>query len=245
MNPHGVEIFNRANHHKVVPNVAHHFQLVFFPTQRGFLDQCLMHRTGIQRPRDQVTKLLPIVSNRTPRSAQRERRPNHHGISKLVRQPHSVGNRSHHFRRRHLQPNFAANILEQQPIFRNFDRFQRCANQLHIIFFENPRFRQLHRKIQPCLSSHRRQQRVRPLRRNNRLQIFLSQRLNVSPVRSLRVRHNRRRIRIDQHHLVPFRAQRLASLRPRVVKLAPLPNHNRPRADDQYFLNVSPFRHGS
>ena len=41
----------------------------------------------------------------------------------------------------------------------------------------------------------------------------------------------------------PSDAQSLASLRPRIVELASLPNHNRPRADNHNLLDVSPFRH--
>ena len=243
MNPHGIEILDRANHHEVVANVAHHFEFVFFPTQRRFLNQRLMHRAGVQRARNQVRKFFAIVSNRAARTAQRERGPNHHGIPQLVRQTHCIRNRSHHFGRRYFQPNVAAHIFEQQTVLGNLDCLHRRANQLHIIFFENPRLGKLHREIQSRLSSHSWQQRIWPFGCDDRFKIFLRQRLDVRPVRSLRIRHDRRRIRIDEDYLIPFRTQRLASLRPRIVELAPLPDHNRPRANNQNLPNVSPFRH--
>src|SRR5437762_155078 len=58
-------------------------------------------------------------------------------------------------------------------------------------------------------------------------------RLDVRPVAERGVGHDRRRIRVHQHDPEPLRLQRLARLHARIVELAPLPDDNGPRAEDQ------------
>ena len=62
-------------------------------------------------------------------------------------------------------------------------------------------------------------------------------------VRHLRVRHDRGRVAVDQDHLEPFGAQRLARLRARVVELGGLADDDRPRADHEDAFDVSAFGH--
>ena len=93
------------------------------------------------------------------------------------------------------------------------------------------------------MSADGRQQRVRALGGDDGFEIFLRERLDVGAVGDFRVGHDRRRIRIDEHDFVAFRAQRFAGLRAGVVELARLADDDRARADDQDFLDVSSFRH--
>src|SRR6267378_2584936 len=46
---HGVEIFDRADDHEVVAIIAHHFELIFLPTEDGLFDQGFVNRTGVKR----------------------------------------------------------------------------------------------------------------------------------------------------------------------------------------------------
>ena len=59
------------------------------------------------------------------------------------------------------------------------------------------------------------------------------ERLDVGAVRELRVGHDRGGVRVDEDRPVALFAQHLARLGPRVVELARLADHDRPRADDQ------------
>jgi hypothetical protein len=59
------------------------------------------------------------------------------------------------------------------------------------------------------------------------------ERLDVGRIGHLRVGHDRRRVRVDQHDAVPLLAQRLAGLGAGVVELAGLADDDRPGADDQ------------
>src|SRR5919112_1656670 len=92
---------------------------------------------------------------------------------------------------------------------------------------------------------HRGEDRVRALALDHQLHVLRRHRLDVRPVGELRVRHDRGRIGVDEDDLVPLLAQRLRRLRPGVVELGRLPDHDRSRADDQDALEVSASRHGS
>ena len=51
------------------------------------------------------------------------------------------------------------------------------------------------------------------------------------------------KVGVDKHDAVPFLAQRLARLCAGVIKLRPLPDHDRPGADDEDVLDVRSFWH--
>jgi large subunit ribosomal protein L20 len=62
-------------------------------------------------------------------------------------------------------------------------------------------------------------------------------------VGELRVGHDRRRVRVDEHDLVALLAERLGALRAGVVELAGLADDDRARADEQDLLDVVAARH--
>ena len=66
---------------------------------------------------------------------------------------------------------------------------------------------------------------------DDRRQRAARQRLDVRAPDQLRVRHDRRRVRVDQHHVVAERGQRLGALGARVVELAGLADDDRARPD--------------
>src|SRR6266699_105716 len=126
-----------------------------------------------------------------------------------------------------FQADFAACILEPKPVFRDLDGAQRGANHLHFVFFEHAAFGEFDGQIQRGLSADGRQQGVRFFPRDDFLEIFFCERLDVGAMREFRVGHDSRRIRIDQHDFVSLRAQRLARLRTGVIKLASLADNDR------------------
>src|SRR5262249_61215489 len=58
----------------------------------------------------------------------------------------------------------------------------------------------------------------------------------VRPMGELGVGHDGRRVRVHEHDLVALRDQYLAGLRPRVVELGRLPDHDRAGADQEDLL---------
>src|SRR5207253_6602440 len=67
--------------------------------------------------------------------------------------------------------------------------------------------------------------------------------LDVGRVRQLRVRHDRRRIGIDENDPVALGLQSLAGLGPRIIELAGLADDDRPGPDDQDGFDIRAFRH--
>ena len=77
----------------------------------------------------------------------------------------------------------------------------------------------------------------------NRLDHFRRDRLDVSAVGELRIGHDRGRIRVHEHDLVAFLAQRFAGLHAGIIKLAALPDHDRTGPDEQNFFELIVPRH--
>ena len=135
-----------------------------------------------------------------------------------------------------------ADLLHQGPedlaVFGLADGGQRRAEQLDIVLFQDARFGQFRRQVQAGLPAQCRQQAVGPLFGDDALDKLDVQRLDIDRIGGFRVGHDRRRVGVDQHDRDAFLAQRLAGLRPGIVKLGGLPDDNRPAADDEDFLNV-------
>ncbi len=235
---HRVHIFDRANHDKVVAIVAHHLEFEFFPTENGLLDQRLMHRAGIESARDQVGEFFAIVSNRAARAAHRERRTDDDGIAELVGESDGFGDFGDDFGSRNFEADTAADVFEEQAVFRDFDRVQRRAEKLDIIFCENARFGELDGEVQRGLAADGRKHGVWPFDRDDGFKIFLRERLDVSAVGDFGVGHDRRGIRIDEDDFEAFGAQRFARLRAGVIEFAGLADDDRAGADNQNFLDV-------
>ena len=122
MHAHRVEVFNRADDHEVVAEVAHHFEFILFPAEHGLFDQRLVNRAQVQRRRNGFGKFFLVVGNRAAGTAESERRANHKGEAELVAEPHRIFRVIHQRGRRNFQADFAARVLEPQSVFGDFDR---------------------------------------------------------------------------------------------------------------------------
>ncbi len=100
-----------------------------------------------------------------------------------------------------------------------------------------------HRRIECGLPSHRRQKRVWFLALDDRLDHLGRDWFDVSAIGKFRIGHDRGRIRIHQHDLIAFFAQRLACLHAGIIKFAALPDHDWTRADEQDFFELIVPRH--
>ena len=61
MDPHGIDIFNGADHQGVVGPITHHFELKFFPAHEGFLNQHFADGAGSERIGRFLGILLTVV----------------------------------------------------------------------------------------------------------------------------------------------------------------------------------------
>src|SRR6202171_6843849 len=73
--------------------------------------------------------------------------------------------------------------------------------------------------------------------------VLVRERLDVGPVGQLGIRHDGRRVRVDEDDLEALFADRLAGLGARVVELAGLSDDDGPGADQQDLSNIGPLRH--
>ena len=103
---------------------------------------------------------------------------------------------------------------------------------------------QIHRHVEARLAAQRRQQGVGPFLFDDLLDVLPGDRLDVRAVGRLRIGHDRRRVRIDQHDLVTVFPQRFARLGAGIVEFAGLTDDDRAGADDQNFVDVVATRHG-
>ena len=144
---------------------------------------------------------------------------------------------------RHIEPDPQHRFLEKLAIFALRDRLRVRADQLHVMPRERAVAVQLHRGVQRRLAAHRRQNRVRLFALEDRLDDFGRDRLDVGAIRELRIGHDRGRVRVHEHDLVALFLQRLARLHAGIVKLRPLPDHDRTGADEENFPEVVVPRH--
>src|SRR5579885_3387435 len=123
--------------------------------------------------------------------------------------------------------------LEALAIFREFDRFDRRAEQRDAPALQYAAFVEFNRQIQAGLAAQRREERVRAFAFDDRLDGGSGQRLQIDRVGHFRIRHNRRGIRVDKDDPVAFLAQGAARLDAGIVEFGGLTDADRPRTDDE------------
>ena len=119
----------------------------------------------------------------------------------------------------------------------------RRANQLDAVLRERAVLAERDRQVERRLPADGRQHRVRLLAFDDRGQDFGRQRLDVGAIGELGVRHDRRRVAVDEDDLEPLVAKGLARLRAGIVEFAALADDDRAGADDEDAFDVCTFGH--
>ena len=143
------------------------------------------------------------------------------------------------------RPISSMHCLEQVAVLGLADRLGAGADELAAVPRQRPALGQRQPDVQPGLAAERRQDGVGLLDGDDLLDDLGRDRLDVGAVGHLGVGHDGGRVRVDQHHLVPFLAERLARLGARVVELAGLADDDRAGADDQDLVDVGSLGHGA
>jgi hypothetical protein len=240
---HRIEVLDRADDDHVVRFVAHHLELELFPADHRLFDEHAVHGREIETAQDSAAQLLDVVGDAAARTAEGERRPDHQRVSDARRELLGILGAGRVGRPRNLDADAVHAVLEELPVFRGLDGLVIRADQLHAVTFERAVFVQRDGEIDPGLASHRRQDRVGLLALDDPLQELRRERLDVGPVRELRISHDRRRVRVDEDDPVSLVFQRLAGLRSGIVELDCLPDDDGPGTDDENGMEVGPFRH--
>ena len=224
---HRVEIFDRADDHDIVGAIAHHLELVFLPPEHRLLDQNLVRGRLIQRPLDHAVEVLVPLTDASSGAAHREARPNDRRQACLFEDFAGFREARRDARRRHRQTETLHRSPEQLTIFGFVNRLEARPDQLDPVALQHTRFREVDREIQRRLPTERRQQGVGSLGGDDLLDGGDGHGLDVGAIRRLRVRHDRRRVRIQEYDPVALFTKRFAGLGTGVIELAGLTDHDR------------------
>jgi hypothetical protein len=230
---HGIEVLDGADDHEVVGPVPHHLQLVFLPAGDRFLDQDLVHGREVQPAGDRLLELLRVVGDPPARPAQREGRPDHGGQPRLLEDGPGLLHRAREAALGQVQADALHGRLEEPAVLPHLDGAATGPDEADAETVEHAAAGQLHREVQRGLAPDGGQHRVGPLPLQHGFQHLGRQRLDVRPVRVLRVGHDGRGVGVHQRHADAFLLQDLDGLGAGVVELAGLPDHDGPRADDE------------
>ena len=241
---HGIKVFNGANDDAVVSLVAHHFGLVFLPTDERFFDEDLGNRRGLDTALRHGIELFTVIGDAAARAAERVSRANDNGESAnrarhLTRLLHRVG----HTTERQVEADFLHCLFELQAVLALLDGLRLRPNHFHAMLLQDTVTPERHGRVEASLAAECWQERVGFLAFDDLLNRLRRDRLDVRRVGEFRIGHDRGRVRIHQHDLVTLFAQGFAGLRSRVIKLASLANHDRPAANDQNLVDVGSLRH--
>ena len=165
VDPHGVDVLDRADDDHVVDPVADHLELELTPARDRLLEQDLRDGALAQAPLDSVLELLRRRGEAAAVAPERERRPDDDG--QVQRAGGERGPRLLHPRRddarRDAQADRGHRLGEELAVLRPADGVVRRADQLDAELFEDAVLMQLRREVERRLASERRQERVGPL----------------------------------------------------------------------------------
>ncbi len=242
---HRVDVLDRADDDHVVVSVPHQLELELAPAEHRLLDEDLVDRARGEALGDDLAKLRLGCRGAAALAAHRERGPDDRRQRQRAvgERGLGIGDRLGDQRPRHPQPRRLHRPPEGVAVLGPVDRVVVGSDQLHPEPLQGPVVVQRLRQVEGGLTAQRRQQRVGALALDDRGHDLRHQRLDVGAVGELRVGHDRGRVRVDEDDLVALLAQHLARLRPRVVELRRLPDHDRPRADQEDLGDVVALRH--
>ncbi len=114
---------------------------------------------------------------------------------------------------RHAQAQLFHGGAEELPVLGLGDRLAVGADHLDRPQIEDAALLELHRQVEGRLAAQRGQQRIRPFALDDARERAHIERLDVRAGGKVRVGHDRRRVRVDEHDLETVLGQDLAGLR--------------------------------
>ncbi len=250
MDAHRVQVLDRAHDDAVVRLVADHFHLVFLPANERLFDEQLVGGRQVDAALADLFELFGVVGNAAAGATQREAGADHHrearaadfGLDALLHRP-GFFQRVGDARLGRAQADGGHRVLELQAVFGLLDRVLVGTDHLDLVLVEHAVLVQVEGAVQRGLATHGRQDRVGALFGDDALDHLPGDGLDVGDVRRARVRHDGRRVAVDQDDLVALFAQGLAGLGAGVVEFAGLTDDDRAGADDEDALDVCALRH--
>ena len=145
-------------------------------------------------------QIVGIVGKTGASAAHRERRPHHYRVVEFFSGRKTLVERMTDPAASRLGTDSFHDAAELLPVLASLDRVDICTNQLHVVLGEDARPIQCRGGVQSGLTAQGGQQCVGAFLGNNPLQHIHRDRFDIGGVSELRVRHDRGRIAVDQHH---------------------------------------------
>ena len=194
MNTHRINVFHITYSNAVPFAVPHHLILNLFPACNAALHKYLSHTGKTQTILQNLYKLVRIVGNTAAAATQGVSRAQYYRIADFISKRKTVIYIFYYKRSRHRLADLLHCRLEFQTVFCLPDCLRSCSDQTHTVFPKETGLFQLHRQIQPGLSSKCGKDTVRSFFLNKLFHNLYSQRFNIYAVRNIFICHDRRRI---------------------------------------------------
>ena len=198
-----VNIFNKAYSNHIIFGITYYFQLQFFPSQNGLLYQNLTYQTCLKTSGTYGFQFFYIIYKTAAGSTHGISRTKYYRISQFISNRQCLIYTVCYFTSRHFNTEAIHSIFKFDTVFPSFNSIYLNTDNFYIILVQNTCFCKFRTKIQSRLTSQVWQNSIRTLFSNNLLQAFYIQGLYIGYICDSRVCHDRCRIGIHQHNLIP------------------------------------------
>ena len=198
MDPHRIEVLDRAHDNEGAGRITHDLELEFLPPENRRLDQYLVGGRRLEPLLEQEFEALPIVGDAAAPTAEGE------GGAEDNRQVDGLDgleallNRAHGGCGQNGQPGLLHRTAEGLAILGEADRLHRGAEQANSEALEHPRLLEFDRQIEGGLAAEGGDEGVGPLLFENRRYRLCGQRLDIGAMGEPRIGHHRRGIGVHQ-----------------------------------------------
>ena len=205
MDPHRVDVLDRAHDDERVGRVAHDLELELLPSEDGLLDEDLVHRRERQSAPDDGLEIVLVEGDASARAAQREGGTDDDGVAERRGDSPGFVDRPRDPREQDLHADPLHGLLEEEAVLAELHRAYGRAERLDPVLFEDAGLVEGDREVESRLTADGREERVRPLLRDDGRDGVAIERFDVRGVRELGIRHDRRRIRVHENDPIAFR----------------------------------------
>ena len=171
---------------------------------------------------DHALELLPGVGEAAAETAHGEGGADDERVAEVLCEADSLLDRVRDVGACDLRTGLDDEVLEELAVLPLLDGLEVGPDELDVVLFQDAVLVQLDRRVEGGLTAEGRQDRIRALLRDDRLDDLPGDRLDVGGVGEVRVRHDRRWIRVDEDDSHALLTQHSAGLRAGVVELARL-----------------------
>ena len=202
-----------------------------------------MNKAGLETAFANSTQFFFIVNQAAAGTTHRVGRAQDDRIAKFFCRIEGFLNGVAGFTLGHFNAQVVHGLFKSNAVFAPFDGIDLDTDNLDAVFAQDTSLIQFGTQIQAGLAAQVWQQRIRPFLFNNPGHAFFIQRFNIGFVSHFWIRHNRRRIGIDQNNFIAQTAQGFTGLCAGIVEFTSLANNNRTGADNQDFMDISSLTH--